>query len=499
MSLPNQNTTPKVRRTVSDRVVSWFSPTHGLKRLRARAFLDVLAGVDARRYEAAANGRRTSGWKASHSSANQEISFGYATLRSRHRQLVRDNEYAGKAVEIWEDEIGAYRADAASEATEEIWPLWEAFAEGALDPEGISSFEDYQNQIIRAAVEGGDGLLRRRYRRIESGGAVERGLPVPLQIELLEGDYLDHEKNTTSRNSPIIQGVQFDNIRSRVAYWLHKEHPSEAASFGNSSPVPAVDIHHVFRRLRTGQVRGVPFGISCMLTLRDLDDYADATLLRAKLANCFVAFIEDPDAGLVPGVQTAWKTEEEPPDTLQPGAMEVLPTGRSVKFSDPPAPQGLAEIMGQGIHQVAVGYRVPHSMLSGDYSKVNFTQGRMEQINFGRSVFRMRRSMALPAAKKIWKWFVEALILSGQGPSKNPEDYKVTWTPPRRELTDPSRLAPALERLAKMGYHSVSEIIRESGRDPEVVFQEIADEQEALRELGIELPGLKLLLSSADD
>ncbi|WP_163070242.1 phage portal protein, partial [Acinetobacter nosocomialis] len=71
-------------------------------------------------------------------------------------------------------------------------------------------------------VEAGECLVRRR-KRFSSDG-----LPVPMQLQVLEADFLDEARSGKNGKNEIIQGVEFDPVGRRVAYWLFDEHPGSA-------------------------------------------------------------------------------------------------------------------------------------------------------------------------------------------------------------------------------------------------------------------------------
>ena len=86
----------------------------------------------------------------------------------------------------------------------------------------------------------------------------------------------------------------------RVAYWLFSYHPGGVLILNPrggivSQPVPADQIMHVYRVLRPGQVRGVPWLAPVMMALRDLDDYCDAERVRKKIEACVTAFVQQPE------------------------------------------------------------------------------------------------------------------------------------------------------------------------------------------------------------
>src|SRR6266511_3079705 len=199
-----------------DRAVGYVAPARALRRARQRAVMAALV----RSYEDARVGRRTEGSVVAGTSANAEIGTALSRLRDRSRDLVRNNPYAAKAVQaVVSNLVGtgilprARSADAiANEAADK---LWARFAE-ACDADGLTDLSGLQALIVRAMAESGECLVRVRDRRIEDG------LPVPLQLQLLEPDHLDSSKTGDLANGGfVVQGVEFDALGRRRAYWLY--------------------------------------------------------------------------------------------------------------------------------------------------------------------------------------------------------------------------------------------------------------------------------------
>ena len=78
-----------------DKAVSFMDPQAGLKRMRARAAAEGML-----RYEGAQRGRRTANWFAPGTSANAEIGPDLPYLRSRSRDLERNNPLIRKALRV---------------------------------------------------------------------------------------------------------------------------------------------------------------------------------------------------------------------------------------------------------------------------------------------------------------------------------------------------------------------------------------------------------------
>lgn len=135
-------------------------------------------------------------------------------------------------------------------------------------------------------------LVRRRRRKSADN------LPVPLQLQVLEADFLDEQKDGPSGNNLIIQGIEFDALGKRVAYWLFDEHPGSSSAWKTltSRRVDAADVIHVFLPKRPGQARGYSWFAPVMQRLRNFDEMEDAIMEQAKIAACFAAFVTKDDS-----------------------------------------------------------------------------------------------------------------------------------------------------------------------------------------------------------
>ena len=133
-------------------------------------------------------------------------------------------------------------------------------------------------------VEGGETFTRLRTRLPADG------LPVPLQLQVMEGDHCPHLRTDGTNN--VRQGIQYNAIGARTGFWLYREHPGDGvltAIDTNLGLVPAGDVCHLYRPMRPGQDRGEPWLARALRTLYDLDGYLDAELVRKKNAARLVA------------------------------------------------------------------------------------------------------------------------------------------------------------------------------------------------------------------
>jgi lambda family phage portal protein len=438
-----------------------------------------------RKYDGAALGRLRQGWKASGTSADAEIGQALPTLRARHRDLIRNNAHARKAVTVWKNNIVGAGIMARSNGpdpdinkrTDELWSEWvkQADADGQLDFYGL------QELAVGIMVEGGEALVRRRLR------SPRDGLRVPLQIQILEGDHLDHGKSgPTSASRTAVQGVEFAANGRRTAYWLFREHPGNSWLSGagryQSAPVSASEVLHLYRKERT-QTRGVPWGASIITDMHDDADYDLAERIRKKTEACIVAIVtgaEEGDEGIAPKVvDAAGNTIEK----FEPGLIAYARDGKQVTFNNPTAMGGYAEYKDVNHHKIAAGYLMPHMLMTGELSKVNFTSSRVGLVDFRRLVDAVQWLTLVPMLlDPVRRWFCAAAHLAGELPVPY---VPCEWNPPAFESVNPLDDANAELINMRSGTVSWDESVSKRGRNPDDVMNEIAARQKKFDDLGL--------------
>ncbi len=275
-----------------------------------------------------------------------------------------------------------------------------------------TGFYGLQTLICREMVEAGEVLVRRRLRRASDG------LPVPLQLQVLEADFLDATKSGAIGAGRLVQGIEFDPVGKRRAHWLHAEHPGDA--YGallnglQSRPVPATEIAHVYEKQRT-QARGVPWGAPVIRSLRDLDDYEVAELVRKKTEACVTAIVfgdDEAQQGIAPSVVDADGNRVE---QFEPGLIAYARGGKDIRFNQPSATGGYGEYKRASLHTISAGFRVPYELLTGDLSQVNYSSIRAGLVEFRRQIDAVQWQLFIPMfCAPVWRWFTEAAWAAGQ-------------------------------------------------------------------------------------
>lgn len=457
-----------------DRFTASFAPRWTLNRVRARMALDAV-----RNYEAARPGRRTSGWARSSGDANAVLAVAISELRMHARDLIRNNSWARRGQRVIANNTVGWgivpKANGgSSQAAGAIWKAWADSTQ--CDSEGRLSFSGIQSLVMKSIASDGEILVRRRLRRPEDG------LAIPLQLQVLEGDFLDTSKDGLIgiAGGPIRQGVEFDKLGRRAAYWLFSEHPGGLNSLPVSRRVPASEILHIFYTERPGQSRGVSWFGSAIANLKDLDEYEDAELLKQKIAACFAAFVTDLDGA---GTVGAEDPDDETAEVLEPGMIQKLPPGKQVTFGNPPTVTE-GNFANRNLRRIAAGLGVSYEDLTGDYSQVNFSSARMSRLAHWANVRDWQWNMLIPLlCNGVWGWAMEA----AQGVGLIQEAPSADWTAPPMPMIEPDKEGLAYQRLVRNGVMTHADMVREQGGDPEAHWQEYSDGLKKLDELGIKL------------
>lgn len=450
-------------------------------------------------FEAGSHTRRTTGWRAPTTSANQGVLGSLTTLRDRSRAAARNDGYAKAPIDRLVTNIigtGIKPMSLADDPAfrEQLHKLWLAWTD-ECDADGLFDFYGLQALAVRCWLEGGEAFIRLRQRLPGDG------LSVPLQLQVLEPELCPHTHNAfMPPASRIRAGIEFSAIGQRVAYYFHPSRP-ELDDYDASQlrRVPADSVCHLYLPLRPGQLRGLPQLTAALIQLYELDKFSDATLLRQQLANLFAAFIKRP--------QTTGLAEEQHPLTgetidtsndgkdmlsLEPGIFQELQPGEEVQFSAPPAPNGYAEFMRQSLMNAAIAADVPYEVVTHDMRGVNDRTVRVILHEFRRRVTMLQHQIvAYQFCRRTWRAFMDRVFLSSALPM--PLEYlndpapwaRVKWVPQGWPYIHPLQDVQAAKEEIRCGLASRSAKVSERGEDAEAIDAEQAADNTRADELGL--------------
>lgn len=462
--------------TVLDRFVGWINPRAGLQRFQARQMLT-------RAYAAALPG---DSWRPKRpgASANAEHAASAAMLRAKSRSLIENVEYIAAGmnarvahivgtgiVPTWSGKDGA--------TLDALWKRWTkvADADGARDLYGI------QAAAVRAMDADGEVLIRVRSRLVTDG------LPVPMQLQLLEVDRLDTTKSMASGANTIVQGIEYDPLGRVVAYHIWNQHPGDIGPLRargmQSTRVAAEEIIHLFNPGRPGQGRGFPRLSPVIARARDLQLLEDAELQRKNLEGRLSVLASGDVAGLAEGNQfNVSKEGANSLGELASGGITQIPAGMNLTVIEPKAAPGFVDYCKYNIHLVCAGAGFTYEQATGDMAEVNFSSARVRMLDFRREIEQLQWLTVVPMlCDRICREFVAYAALAGLLPGRL--GWSVEHSTPKWDYVNPAQdIRADLDEIAG-GLSSFSEKLRRRGYDPRVVFDELESDIKDLQQRGI--------------
>lgn len=441
---------------VLDDLIAWFSPGAGARRLAARRAIEV----QQRAYAAGRRDHRTQGWQTPGSSGTAEA-MGAADVRARVRALLRDNGYAAKAMNSLVDHVvgtGILGTPKAKQA-QRLWSEWQAQA----DFDSHHDWHGLQALAVRAMLGDGDVLIVRKRQGWTSSPNI-----VPLQIQVLEADYLDVSKNgRLAAGGEIDRGIEYDAAGRKVAYWLLRSHPGDVTlrirDAWKSDRIPAEDVIQLFDRTRPGQDRGVSAFAPAVMTFHELQAYLEAERVRKRIESCLAGFITTEDGDMTVSTDGTVDDKVKPGllvEKFQPGMLMRLRGGEDVKLTSPMAASGIGEFTTVQLREIAAGLGVMYEMLTGDFSNVNYSSWRAGNHGFQRRIESWQWLLVIPMlCMRVASWWNDAAQLAGL--LQRPAQF--SWEPPGFISVDPYKDAQADLMNLRNGSVLPSELVARRG------------------------------------
>lgn len=430
---------------------------------------------------------------------NQDLLGGATVAAQRASYFARNNPNVAAAIaSIVGNAVGtgikprSTHPDAAvRNRLHELWDQWERVADASGRPGG---FYAQQALAVRAMIEGGESFARLRTQPPDAG------LPVPLQIELIARDQVPTNQWMDLRPGGAIRsGIEFDANGRRVAFWMLPFNPNDPtlpmlAPTWQPTRIPAEDVLHMFRDLVENQLRGLTWLAPVLLRCRELDQYEDAALVRAKVSAMMAGFILNKDAE-----NPTWKA---PPGTdtpsLEPGMLVPLNPGESVEFTNPPDDKNYTDFTKNHLRAIAVGIGCTYFQASGDLKEANYSSLRGGLVEFRRQMEQLQHLVIVPQfCDPVWRRFVTLAVMSGaiDAPDffTNPEPYLAAdWLPPAWDWVDPKKDIEAEIEAINAGLKSRAQSVAETGADVEDVDEQIAADHAREQRLGLSFTAPRL-------
>ena len=388
-------------------------------------------------------------------------------LRNAARNAYANAPLAKKGVQIISNGVISYGINPQFSHPKEadlvkIDALWKQWSAGELTFDN-SDFASLQHQVMEAVVMDGELLLRK---------VVIEGT---IKFQILEADYICTTKPAEQFDEKFtfVNGIVVDEYRRPKFYHLYDQHPVDAKK-KTTKLVPADQIIHVFKKERQG-LRGVTWFYSVIESLNLLNELQYTNLLRQKLGASITAVVTTQSSGLNPELL---EKERQQMWELSAGSVQYINPDEKIEFPSIPNPEGFSESMKQALREVAAGLGVTYEALSGDLSLVNFSSGRMGDLQFRANITQWQYTLIIPKLlNPIFENFKLYCQLKGISSAK---DLTVQWIVPARQMLDPEKEVKATQAAIRAGLMSYTEALTELGYNANEKIKEIKESNDLL-------------------
>lgn len=504
----------EVQENLFDKVVRYVNPVQANRRLHARIIGAIAGGyIGARR-----DRRATSEWTTRSGDADADTLFDLPTLRDRSRDLERNNPLAGGAINtnctnivgtgiklqarIDRDALGMTEeeADAWESNVEREWRL---FAESKdCDVERTLNLYSQQELILRSCLVSGDVFVLLPH--------IERnGNPYGLKIQVVEADRVSNKDNIADSDM-LSGGVEKDKNGAPVAYHIRDDHPGKMhGSFKGTWRVILAfgqktgrrNVLHLFRKLRPGQTRGIPYLAPVIEPLKQLGNYTESELMASVISSMFTVFIksdlgETDFAPMMPTAETGAKSSDED-IKLASGAIVGLAPGESIETANPGRPNAAFDPFIMAIlRQVGVGLELPFEILIKHFT-ASYSAARAALLEAWKFFLSRRAWLSAEFCQMVYEaWMEEAVAIgriSAPGFFRDPIIRAAylgsEWIGPAKGMINETDEVGAANERVNMGISTLAEETAQlTGGDWERKHRQRTKEQRMRVEAGLTIP-----------
>lgn len=503
-----------------DKVVNYFDPIKGAKRLYARQTQSIIKPQASGYSEGGASTTKRSlrGFVGESNSPQLDIDYNLKTLRERSRVLEMTSPLAAAAINttttktvgsgiyvkpsIDYEFLGISRQEAEEweHTAEREFLLWSDSKH--CDASCIHNFYEMQDLIFRGMISNGDGFAITKY------GKATPFMPYELRLQIIESDRVctpyGGSKNLETYNfttvegmnaktgNRIISGIEIDDDGRKVAYHICNRYPDEyqrltrqirewkrIEAYGKQTGNP--NVLHLYTATRAGAYRGVPLLSVAIEPLKQLTRYSDAELMASVVASMFTVFVKTNGSSAsnpLSGMQNPFgysgrmaqaeeiKRSNVDEISMGNGAITMLEDGEDISIANPSRPNSNYDAFVLSIvKQIGAAVEIPYEVLLKSYTS-SYSASRAALLEAA-EVFRTRRTRLVDGfcQPTYEMWLAEAVArgrIKAKGFFSDPLIHKA-WCGAKWNSTatvpvlDPTKEVEAAARRVEEGFSTREE------------------------------------------
>ena len=436
--------------------------------------------------------------------ADDIITMNQRPLVARSRQLAMTNDYARGFLRMCRQNIVGHQGitlqgqardadgtldELANDAIEADFKAWGDRRN--CDVTGKRSLRQILNRAVDDAATNGEFMVRMVHGRdLNDWGFA-------LQVLDPQRCPVDFNEDKLPGGRFIRQGIEFNQWGRPLRYLFSTLDPSAAEYTFHGRhfvTVPAAEVLHGYLEDLVGQRRGLPWMVTAVLRMHNLDGFEKAALVNARVSAAKGGFFEW-EEGFGPSDDDG---DEHEPLYLdaEPGSYQELPPGLKFRGWDPQFPNGdLAPFSKQMLRGISTGLGVAYNSLANDLEGVNFSSIRQGVLTEREHWKDMQEWLIESLLEPLFQAWLPLALLKGirlQGTNgatlraDRLDKYREhTWQARRWDWVDPDKDSKTAARDISNKIKSPSQVIRERGGDPRAVWRQWAKDRESMIEAGI--------------
>jgi len=454
--------------------------------------------IHKRAYQGANTGRLFDDFKSSERSADSELYPAIRRLRSRARELARNNEYAKRYLMLLRNnvigdrgftlQVKALTTDgkldvSGNQAVEDRWRIWGRSGNCTVD--GRMSWIEVQKLVIESCARDGEAFIR-----IHRNASFQDS----ISLEIIESDRVDEEMSKRLPNgNEIRMGVELDQYKKPVAYHLLSYHPGDYDfTTLSSSPkhvrIEADQMIHVFMPLRAGQTRGETWFAPAMATMKQLGALREAAVVNARVGASKMGFFTSPSGDGF--VADDLEDSSVPIMEAEPGTFHQLPQGVEFTSFDPQYPSNEFDSFHKAcLKGIASGLGISYTALSNDLESTSYSSIRQGALD-ERDAYRNMQSFLLDSfVRKVYDAWLASTMEMGAiiVPLREYDRFAArsefrgrawSWVDPQKEMT-------AAVLGLKNGILSLQDVAANYGKDVEELLAQIQRDKSLMEQFGV--------------
>jgi lambda family phage portal protein len=500
-----------------DRAIAYAMPGLAIKRMTQRNQLAISGAYTGARIDRA----QLSRWIPMPGSANADTIRDLILLRARSRDQMRNAPVALGALNTTvshvvgtgltytpaiDAEFLGLDDEQAEEWQDDVKRRFRAWAETTdCDVARQLDFYGLQELAFRSFLESGDTfILTPRIAR--------NGKPARLALQLIEADRVCNP-NRAADSQTVIDGIEINPDTSEViAYHVARQHPGanmyligsnlwdRVGARGNSTG--RRNVLQVFKPIRPGQLRGVPWISPIIEPLKQLGRWSDAELNAAVVSGLMATFVKmDPTAfdtlydedaqGAIIETASKWSGEME-----SGKAINLLP-GESIDSPTPGRPNPAFDPFWTAmVRQIGMALEMPYEVLVMHFQS-SYSAARAALLMAWKSFRSKRDLLAKTMCQPVLELWLADEIAEGRinAPGFFVDDVTraawcaAIWTGDGPGSIDPSKEVDAAQKRVDMGISTKqAESIAYDGIDWNVKHEQRVKEINAEKADGIYFP-----------